>query len=145
MSIRNEIQQALVRYCRALDEPRSDVAFVKLWGVLEFVTDSSTPRADTVKRATFRVGRDELDTDIVTHLRDVRNRSVHVGFDSEYSKTLVRQLRLFVEPLLLDLIRHGNRFESLSDFGEMLGLLPQSSELEAQIEKRRRAIDLLSQ
>ena len=51
---KNDIEQAIIRYSRSLDERNWENAFIKLWGILELLTDSiNESQKQTIKKAAF--------------------------------------------------------------------------------------------
>ena len=75
---REFIEDAIRRYCRALDEKKLDNAFLKLWAVLEAVTGTLEHRYDrTIRRATFLWPEPKRHRQVLEHLRDHRNRAIH--------------------------------------------------------------------
>jgi hypothetical protein len=110
-------------YCRALDEPRHDVAFLKLWSVLEYLTATTQPPAKTtLRRALFLSRNDQIDQQVLTHLMNFRHGAVHRGEESEYVTTLARQLRFFVSRQIVLPIDVSPKLRSMGEIAELLDL-----------------------
>lgn len=121
---RDDIETIFIRYCRALDQSAYDVAFTKLWAVLEMLTNTPGKYDLLIKRALFL--ETETDRDytrlILEHLRDVRNGLVHDDKTHDTMLTYVYQLKWFVEALIGYHLFHGMKFQALQDAGEFLDL-----------------------
>lgn len=126
----------LLRYVRALDDRFLNASFLKLWGVLEALTDTSNRSHEvTVRRASvfFRplaFRRISLD-----QLREWRNRIAHEGAESPDPEQMVYELKVYVDVLLRYLLRHVRDFHSVSEFGEFLDLPTDAGILEDRARK----------
>jgi hypothetical protein len=109
VSYRQDIERALIRYVRALDSADLNDAFLRLWSLLEYLTDSThDPYKVATRRAAF-IFADRVTSQLVlSNLTNHRNRFVHVGSDTEDMESLVFQLKRYVDALLL--FHLGNRF-----------------------------------
>lgn len=119
---RTFLESAIVRYTRALDLQDWNSAFLNLWSLLEGLTntgDNDTHKV-TVKRTSFLFQDREYVKQILTHLKDHRNRAVHTGSGNENIETLMYQLKNFVESALEFLL--GNKF-GLKNLGEVAQFL----------------------
>ena len=96
-----EIEKAIIRYTRALDDRNLNNAFLRLWSVLEFLTNTGKESYDvTIKRASFVFQDREFDEQILKILRDYRNSSIHLDFESREIETYLYQLKFYVESLI---------------------------------------------
>jgi len=117
------MRQAIVRYASALDLQDWDAAFLKLWSVLELLTDSGRKASDVTIRRTAFVYRDrEYALQILKHLRDHRNRFVHADQTDGRIETCLYQMKNSVEALLSFHLRSKYRFESIQEAAEFLDL-----------------------
>jgi hypothetical protein len=117
-----DLENALVRYTRSLDEADSSTAFTRLWGVLEFLTGTVGRYDPLVSRAAFL--SQEKDRTFVSlllqHLRDVRNGLVHTDQSRSNVTTYLYQLKWVTEMVLRYHLRNGKRFSSLASAAEYL-------------------------
>ena len=127
-----QLRDAIVRYCRALDDRDWNVSFLRLWGVLELLTHAAN-QATTVERAAFVFTDREYQMQVLRHLRSHRNRAVHAGISIEEMETPLYQLKYCVEALLEFHLGNGQRFSSLEEAASFLSLPTDSTAL------RRRA------
>jgi hypothetical protein len=142
---REELENDLRRYVRALDGRDSDSAMIKLWSVLEMLTASANEGYDaTVRRALFVWNKKDLEIHrhVLEPLRRRRNATVHAGKESEGDLASVFQLKRYVEQMLI--FHLGNRFgfKTIAESASLLDHPVQDDQLEAIIHKNERAIDL---
>ena len=139
---RSTLEDALRRYCRALDLVDLSRAFLELWGLLETLTGiSPQDRHDTVvKRATFIWADKERKTheQVLHHLRRYRNSYVHAGEGSPRAGAYVHQLRLYVQQMLYFHLHHSRYFSSMNRAARFLNLPHEARDLEVLIKKRER-------
>lgn len=120
----SQIARAFVRYVRAMDERDLHSAFLKLWGVLELVTDTGLQNYDVTIRRAGAVWRDPVHAKaILHHLRNRRNDLVHHGRESARAESLVYSLKTYIDELLGRLVGQALHLDSLSEFGGYLDLL----------------------
>jgi hypothetical protein len=125
---RNQLTDALLRYCRALDDRDWNISFLKLWGVLELLTHAMN-QATAVERAAFVFEDHEYQMQVLRHLRSYRNRAVHAGMSVEEIETPLYQLKYCVEALLDFHFGNGHRFSSLEEAASFLSLPTDSTAL----------------
>lgn len=142
VSYRADIERAFIHYARALDPTEMQVAFLKLWGVLEVLTANGGERYDRlVARAGFLFNDDEpLKDYVLEHLRYQRNEIAHLGNPPSEMRLLVFQLKRFVEQMLAFHIAMGREFASLEEAGAFLDLGEDPVQLRRQLALIRRAI-----
>jgi hypothetical protein len=93
---------ALLKYVRALDENDQNTAFIRIWTALESLT--SPERADyvaVVRRTSFLFKNREYSQQLLEHLREQRNTSIHAGDQNENAKTHCFQLQAFFYKLII--------------------------------------------
>lgn len=112
---------ALLRYVRALDFSDYEIAFVKLWGVLELLTGTSRESNElTVKRASFLLSESEYHRYALDHLRIVRNENIHRGKNIQEQEACTYQLKRYVQELLIYHILNVNQFDKFEHSIEFL-------------------------
>ncbi len=142
---RSEIEGALIRYVRALDAADLNDAFLRLWSLLEFLTDSShDPYKVATRRAAFMLADRERSQLVLTHLTNHRNRFVHTGSDTDDIESLVFQLKRFVDALLLFHLGNPFGFASRAEAARFMDLPSNRSELESRIRRLRHAKRFIS-
>ena len=120
----SDLNRAILRYTRALDLTNWEDAFLRLWGVLEHVTGTSPNDSHrvTVRRAAFVFGGEKYARQVLTHLKDYRNRAVHSGSENQDIEAYVYQLKRFVEGLMKFHLGNKYGFKSLADASRVLDL-----------------------
>jgi len=100
--IKNQMEVALRKYAQALDFRDWESSYLRTWGLLEYLTNTNENESykDTIKRTSFFFPEREYAKQVLNHLRDHRNRSVHTGASNENIETLLYQLKNFVEIIL---------------------------------------------
>lgn len=133
------IRTAFLRYCRALDPPDAGTAFMKLWGVLEFLTSTTGGRYDdTIKRTAFLYADPFHERHSLEVLRYHRNSAIHAGADGP-ERELLTTLHRHVANLLTFVLQGAYFFSSLDEIGEFLGLPPDKVNLERKFRLAKRA------
>lgn len=120
----SDIDTAILRYTRALDLTNWEDAFLRLWSVLEHLTGTSPSDKYkvTVRRAAFVFGGEKYARQVLTHLRDYRNRAVHSGSENHDIGAYMYQLKRFVEALMEFHLGNKYGFKSLADASRVLDL-----------------------
>jgi hypothetical protein len=146
---RATLEDALRRYCRALDLADLSRAFLELWSLLEALT-GLTPNEGydkVIKRASFIFADEQRKTheQVLYHLRRHRNSYVHAGEGSNKVGTYLHQLRRYVEYLLRFHLVRSRHFSSQKRATRFLDL-PTDKEvlrrmIEDQMESARLARD----
>lgn len=136
------LESAIIRYCRALDEPDVEKAFVRLWGVLEFVTDTvGRDYGTTITRALHAFTTSDVDRHVLQVFRNFRNGSVHSGVGwATYSNVV--QLHRYVIQVLTLALSYGEFFRDMEEFGRFLSLPNCKEELELGVAEAEREIEL---
>jgi hypothetical protein len=137
-----DIEDALIRFTRALDcaDPRS--SFSRTWSVFEYLADSTGNYERLITRACFLVPDNEraLIRMLAQHLRDVRNGIVHHDEDRSNIETYRDQLKLLTERLFMFHLRNGNKFASRSGAAEYLDSPTDRAVLTERIRNYQRAL-----
>jgi len=134
---RNHIEVALRKYTQALDLRDLESSYLRLWGLLEYLTNTNENEThkETVKRASFFFQEREYAKQVLNHLRNHRNRSVHTGENNQDIEILLYQLKNFVEVILRFLIVNKFRFSNREELTQFMNLPDNTSEL-----KRRKKL-----
>ena len=115
------IKEAILRYTQALDLRDWESAFLKLWGVLELLTNTGNDSYKvTVRRASFLFKDREYARQVLSHLRDYRNRAVHANSENHFIEDFMYQIKFYVEALLNF---HIVQSSGLNKFKEVVVLL----------------------
>lgn len=141
------IQNAFIRYTRALDERDWTTAFLKLWSILELLTDTSKANYDTtIKRTAFLYKEREYNIQVLQHLKKYRNLSVHLDMGNSEIETYLYQLKNYVETLLSFHLQNKFNFDTIQEAAEFLSLpheeevlVSQERDFTKQIKKRKLA------
>lgn len=119
----SEMENAIIRYSRALDDRNWDTAFIRLWGILELLTDSvNLQQSKTVSRGSKLFQEIELVRQILTNLKDYRNSSIHVGTENSDVETYLYELKNIVEEHIIFNLWTKAGFENLSQVGRFWDL-----------------------
>jgi hypothetical protein len=139
---RGKLEDALRRYCRALDSVELSTAFLNLWSVLETLTVLKRDEGydQLVKRALFIFPDQHWKTEeqVLHHLRRYRNTYVHAGSASDQTGAYLDQLRYYTEAMLEFHLRRSQFFSSLEEVARFLDLRPNVSDIEYTIETQER-------
>lgn len=142
---RPEIEEGLIRYVRALDSSDLNDAFLRLWSLLEFLTDSSyDPYKVATRRAAFMFADRERSQLVLTHLTNYRNRFVHAGSETNDIEPLVFMLKRYVDALLIFHIGNVFGFESRTDAARFMDHPTSYSEIDIRVKRLRQARKFLS-
>jgi len=118
---RKRLHHAFQLYGEALNETSMDVAFLKLWTVLELLTDTTQdPAEKTIKRVSFIFKDAEFTLQELRHIRDRRNRLVHLNESSENRQTHIYQLKPYVDHMFNHLLDPMNKKRTMEQIGEFL-------------------------
>ena len=134
-NIRSFVELALRKYTQALDLRDWESSYLRLWGLLEFLTNTNENEShkDTVKRTSFFFQEREYAQQVLNHLRDHRNKAVHTGESNESIETLMYQLKNFVEVVLEFQIFNRFKFSNRKEFTQFMTLPTDPHELENRI------------
>jgi hypothetical protein len=142
---RKDIELALLRYVRALDSADLNDTFLKLWGLLEYLTDSGNdPYKVASRRAAFMFKDRERAQLVLAHLTQHRNRFVHAGSDSSEIEALVFLLKRNVDSLLLFHLGNPIGFTNRSEAALFMDLPAKKDDIDIQIKRLRSARKFIS-
>ncbi|MGZ8176217.1 MULTISPECIES: hypothetical protein [Methylobacter] len=141
----SDIILAVVRYVRALDSQDWDDSFLRLWSVLEFLTGTQSDSYKvTIRRASYMFADKEYELQILSHLREYRNKSVHAGSESNDIESLMYQLKRYVETLIEFHVGNKFRFSSIADAAEFMDFPIDKALIDRKINKLRYAKQFMS-
>jgi hypothetical protein len=117
----DKLENALIRYVRALDESDQNVALLHIWGALESLTAYEINNKDKLpKRCAYLFKDYEYHKQILENLRDYRNQSVHSGDRNEEAKSYCYQLQGYFKSLILFHLHRVKEFNTLEKANEFL-------------------------
>lgn len=121
---KNQMETALKQYAQALDIRDWESSYLRLWGLLEYLTNTNENEShkDTVKRTSFFFQEREYARQVLNHLRDHRNKAVHTGENNQNIETLLYQLKNFVEVVLEFQTANKFNFSSREEFTQFMNL-----------------------
>lgn len=144
-SYRADIIDAVLRYVRALDTTDWDGSFLHLWGVLEHLTGTlSESYKVTIRRTSYMYSDREYAHQVLSHLKDYRNKAVHTGSESGDIEALVFQLKSHIERLIEFHLGNKYRFESIADAAEFMDLPNDLYSIDMKIDKLQYAKKFIS-
>lgn len=136
---------ALVRYVRALDEVDANTAFLRLWSAIESLTTPDIADYDRlVRRCSFLFQEAPFHRQMLEHLREHRNDSVHAGENSDNARTLCFQLQLYFRTLIWFHLRNATFFNSLDEANRFLDTPPNKQAIQRQMTLARKAARFIS-
>lgn len=141
---KDQIISSLVRYVRALDEADANTAFLRLWSAIESLTTPEVADYDKlVRRCSFLFQESQFHRQMLEHLREYRNDSVHSGEYSEQARTLCFQLQLYFKVLIWFHIRNSTFFASLNEANQFLDTSTDKSVINRHLVLARKALKFL--
>jgi hypothetical protein len=144
---RQEVEELLIRYAGALDQPNPDLAFLQMWSILEKITDTVGANYDETIRRTVWLYSEEsrpIARDMLESLRYRRNQYVHTGTMANDGDQVAYLIKDFIDPHLLKLIVNPFKVRSLAEYGTFLAMPTDLATLEERRRKLVRAIRMLS-
>ena len=144
-----EMSYILDRYITVLDSRSYDDAFLRLWSVLELVTNTSGAgfsHEKTVKRASAIYQDRKKAEYLLNSMKYIRNQFVHNNLSQDISSLIMGQLKNTVENHILELLGSIVNVTRLEDYGKFLDLASTGDDLEQKkrwlqlIMKRRQII-----
>jgi hypothetical protein len=136
----SDLVRAFVRYGRALDNPDLETAFLKLWSLLEFLTSSGENYELLRRRVAFLFEESTIVSQILQHLRDRRNNFVHSAVETDRTRSLLFQIKPYVERVLEFHIVRGAKFKNREDATSYLDLPKDPKNIRTEIKRRQMAL-----
>lgn len=138
---RDSLISSLIRFVRAFDESDPNTAFLRLWSALETLT---TPgQADynkVVQRCSFLFNESAFHGQLLEHLREYRNTTVHAGEESDRARIHCFQLQLYFVNLIWFHVRNARFFRSLDEANAFLDSPTDKGSLNRQLQLLRKAV-----
>ena len=129
-----DMKSLIVRYTRSLDTIDLEDSFLKLWSVLEQLTDTGSEGYETtIRRASFIFTDHEFSRQVLNHLKEYRNRAVHASSPNYDIEGFVFQLKRYVEALMEFHLANKFRFESIKSASEFLDMPKDTTILRSRI------------
>lgn len=133
-----QLKNGLIRYVRALDERDQNVAVLKLWGAIEQLAAPGEFNVDSVpRRCSFLFKDTAYHKQMLEHLRDYRNESVHAGDQSDSAKIHCFNLQFYFRQLIFFHLREAETFDSLAMANQFLDM-PSDK---VQLDQRKKLIE----
>ncbi|MPQ68296.1 MULTISPECIES: hypothetical protein [unclassified Pseudomonas] len=125
------LKEAIVRFVRAFDGKDKNFALQKIWAALETLMAPGENNTDlVVKRCSFMFGDRAYHHQVLEHLKDYRNRSVHTGRSIENPNDYCYQAQNFFRQAVIFHASNAEFFSSLRESNEFLDLSDSIQELE---------------
>lgn len=122
-NLRSIIEDILIRYVRALDIHDLQNCFLRLWGVLETLTNTNVYDNLIKRTVSIYISSDQpYIRQELKVMQTLRNAQTHHGQDVPHIEALVFSLKRHVETVLEVLIGSSYRFSDLEEFGQFLDL-----------------------
>lgn len=139
------IAESLVRYVGALDEPDPNTAFIRLWGAFEMLLTPGVADYDAlVERCCFILQEADYHRQVLMHLREYRNSSIHAGHQTNEARTNCFLLQSYYKCLFWFLIGNALSYRSLSELHEFLSLPRDVNQLKARSKLLKDGIEFLT-
>ena len=140
------MEDFFVRYARPLDTAEQDVAFSRLWAVLEKLVDVGADHEKLIKRVLFLCSAQDrgFANAVLQHLRHVRNNIVHFDKSPGRPAVYIYQLKSFVDMAMAYHLSEGRRFDSLTAAAQLLDLPADPGSLAECIRVYRHALHVRS-
>jgi hypothetical protein len=125
---RQILAEAFRRYTTALDERSLQNGFLQLWSLLESLTGTQNANySQTVRRAAFLYHERDYHLQILTHLRERRNRTIHKGQTQADDETILYQMKRYCEQMMRFILR-ARRLTTFQEYCDFLDT-PTSADL----------------
>ena len=113
--------KTLLRFVRSLDEKDHNSALIQLWGVLENIVSPNEKNYNKIsKRVSFLFKEPQYHKQVIEHLREYRNSTIHAGDQSRRAKSLCFQLQFYIRKIINFHITYSENFESLQQANNFL-------------------------
>jgi hypothetical protein len=126
---------------RALDESDANTAFLRLWTAVEVLTTPGKADFDKlIRRCAFLFQQGAFHRQMLEHLREYRNSTVHAGEYSDRARAMCFQLQLYFNALIWFHMGNATAFQSLDEANQFLDMPPDKAAISRQIKLGRRAL-----
>lgn len=132
------IKDAIVRYVRAYDEVDKNSTVQRAWAALESMMAPGENNTDLiVGRCSFLFAEREYYRQVLEHVKEYRNRNVHLGHAIEDPSPHCYQIQKFFRQALIFHLREVDNFKGLQESNRFLD----SSDSLVELERQRDLID----
>lgn len=129
---RNDIEESIRGFTRALDYKDLQVSFLQLWTVLEQLTAINDAKYDVlIKRVAFLYQDTDLTKAYMQHLRLYRNSSIHDGHRNDRVEKYLYQIKRHIQTVLRFHIFNPFKVKSMNDAAAFLDLPTNRTDLNA--------------
>lgn len=141
---KKDLINSIIRYTDALDENDLHSSYLKLWALLEKLTDTiKISNEKTIERAAYLYKNHEIIKKSLNQLRLYRNKFVHVGQEGSFIESYLYELKNIVENYLIFYIDNPYDFKSFQEFGQFLSLPHEKNALKDREKKAKVALNFL--
>ena len=123
--------ESLLKYVRALDEVDPNTAFIKMWGALESLSirENVADYSKLIARCAFLCKDIEYNSQILEHLREYRNKSIHSGEQNSEARSKCLKLQQYFRALLGFHLKFHSTFTYFNEVTSILDLPPDEKKL----------------
>jgi hypothetical protein len=144
-SYADTITSALLKFVRALDGTDANTVYLGLWVALEILVIPEKAKYDRlISRCAYLFQDAEYHHQMLEHLREYRNTSVHTGEDTELARENCLQLQYYFVQLILFHINHAKDFTSLEEANNFLDLPSSKVDLKRRLLITKKALRFVS-
>ncbi|PJF38667.1 MAG: hypothetical protein CUN55_16620, partial [Phototrophicales bacterium] len=139
-SIRNlnyslDMKNLILRYTEALDQSNLNDCVLRLWGIIERITDTIGSNYDeTTKRMSWVFKDRKLVREMLQAIRVRRNQHVHSGRSAHDRDQVAYLAKYLLDPHILILLRNDFKVSSLEEYARVLAL-PENYDILREMEK----------
>ena len=117
--LRAFVLDGLKSYARALDVSDSDYRYLRLWQLLEYLTNADT-NDRLIKRIRWVYKSPDFHIQVLEHLRIQRNTLVHSSKDAAHREEQCNQVKQYVDTMLCFLIEFCRIFDNTEQLCQVL-------------------------
>ncbi len=138
--LKKKIEDAISLYNDAFNSYSYDTTFVRLWAILELLTDTGRSNYDiTVRRTAFIFEEADIAKNHLNILRDIRNCTVHRGTMYGRKDIFIYDLKMYVERLIRFMIWASNKYETPEEIKQLLDCNPDKTKIDQKLKILSRA------
>lgn len=136
------IKKSFIRYVRAIDNYDKNTSVMHLWSVLESLAGKDGYAAESiVRRCSFIHGERAFHQQVLEHLREYRNSSVHTGMHLESPDWHCFQLQRYFRHLVHFYLADVDTFNTIDEANRFLDLADSKEKLLYEIDVRQKALE----
>lgn len=140
----SDLKSIFIKYARSLDLYDYESSFLKLWSLLECLTNTNKKNYDTtIRRTAFLYEDRDFHIQVLEHLRAYRNLFVHSDKSTSRVETSIYQLKRYVERAILFHIKSYTHFTTIGEAGEFLNLPFKAYNLKEKISLYKYALNFM--